>query len=117
MALITNAKADLAELADRPRIVAEVLKRVPADHALSYENREALRKEVKVIAAQLLGAYELSRFTDATSSGKLDPKIWRQRAEEVRAIVEATSNVGVKDPLLEIAEFYDGVIATQEIPN
>ncbi len=75
MASITDTRADLVELAERLRLVAKVLKSVPADHALSSENREALRKEVKVIAAQLLGAYELSRFTDATGSGKIDSEI------------------------------------------
>ncbi len=116
MASITNAKADLVDLAERLRIVAEVLKRVPADHALSSRNREALRKEVKLIAAQLPVACELSRSTDATGSQRIDPKIWRQRAEEVRALSEATA-IGTEDSLLDIAEFYDGMISTRQISN
>ena len=114
MASITDIRADLVELAERLRLVAEVLKRVPAGHALSSENREALRKEANVIAAQLLGTYELSRFTDAADSGKIDPEIWRRRAEEVHALIEVTTNVGAKDFLLEIVEFYGGDVAIQE---
>ena len=41
--------------AERLPIVAETIKRLPANHALSFEDRKALCKEVKEIAAQLRG--------------------------------------------------------------
>jgi len=55
MASLNDAKADLMDLAERLRTVAESLKRLPTDHPNFSEQMEALREEVKVIAAELRG--------------------------------------------------------------
>ncbi len=53
MASITEPGANLAELAKRLRIAAEVLRSLPADHPQLPEELEALRKEIGAVAAQL----------------------------------------------------------------
>jgi hypothetical protein len=62
MPSITGTKTDLIELAERPRVVAEAIKRLPADQVLFFEERKALCKEVKEIAAQLRGKDRRSQF-------------------------------------------------------
>ena len=53
MASITEPKADLAELAERPRSVAQVLRSFPADHPRPSEELDALSEEIRVVVAQL----------------------------------------------------------------
>ena len=48
-----EARTDLTELAQRIRTVAEALKRLPNDYTFPFEEKDALCKEVKAIAAQL----------------------------------------------------------------
>jgi len=55
MPSITEAKADLAKLAERLRAVAAALRRLPDDHPSFYEEMEILRGEIKTIVAQLRG--------------------------------------------------------------
>ena len=55
MASLERAKVDLAKLADRLRVIAEALRRLPDSHALSPAERKALCEEVRAIAAKLLG--------------------------------------------------------------
>ena len=55
MPSIASSETDLLALAGRLRIVAEAIKDLPADHTLFFEDRKALCKEVKEIAAQLRG--------------------------------------------------------------
>ena len=50
-----QVKADLANLSERLRAVAEALKRFPADQASVPEKMEDLCEEVRTIAAQLRG--------------------------------------------------------------
>ncbi len=50
-----QVKADLADLSERIRTVAEALKRFPADQASVPEKIEDLCEEVQAIAAQLRG--------------------------------------------------------------
>ncbi|MGB7918246.1 MAG: hypothetical protein WCF79_23640 [Rhodomicrobium sp.] len=50
-----QVKADLADLSERIRTVAEALKRFPADQASVPEKIEDLCEEVRAIAAQLRG--------------------------------------------------------------
>jgi len=53
MSSVIEAKADLAELAERLRAVAETLRRPPDDHPSFYEEMDVLRGEIKAIVAQL----------------------------------------------------------------
>ena len=55
MPSVIKAKPDLAKLAERLRIVAETLKRLPTDHPTFSEEMEVLRAEIKYIGAQLRG--------------------------------------------------------------
>ncbi len=55
MASLERAEVDLAKLADRLRVIAEALRRLPDSHALSPEERKPLCEEVRAIAAKLLG--------------------------------------------------------------
>jgi len=55
MPSVIEAKPDLAKLAERLRIVAETLKRLPTDHPSFVEEMEVLRHEIKAVAAQLRG--------------------------------------------------------------
>jgi hypothetical protein len=55
MPSITEAKAELVNLAERLRTVAETLRHLPADHPSFYDEMEGLRGEMKVIAARLRG--------------------------------------------------------------
>jgi hypothetical protein len=50
-----QVKADLSDLSERIRTVAEALKRFPADQASVPEKIEDLCEEVRAIAAQLRG--------------------------------------------------------------
>ena len=53
MASITEPKADLAELAERLRSAAHVLRSLPANHPRLCEELEALREKIGAVAAQL----------------------------------------------------------------
>jgi hypothetical protein len=55
MSSITEAKADLVNLAERLRVVAKALKRLPPDHPSFPEEMEVLRLEIKAIVAHLRG--------------------------------------------------------------
>jgi len=50
-----QVKADLADLSERLRAVAAVLKRLPADHASVPGKIQDLCEEVRAIAAKLRG--------------------------------------------------------------
>lgn len=68
MASIMEPNADLTKLSERLRVLAELLRNLPAGHVLSSEDRETLRKELKAIAAKLLSVRELSRPVDQLQS-------------------------------------------------
>jgi hypothetical protein len=55
MPAVIEAKADLAELAERLRTVAEALKRLRAGNPSFSEEIERLREEIRYIAAKLRG--------------------------------------------------------------
>ena len=55
MSSITEAKANLVNLAERLRAISEALKCLPSDHPSFYEKMEEFREEIKFIAAQLRG--------------------------------------------------------------
>lgn len=68
MTSTVEVRRDLTELADRLRTAAEALKHPTADHALSSEERAALCKEMKAIAAELRSDWHIEAFGD-----------WRER--------------------------------------
>ena len=53
MASITEPRVDLAELSERLRSAADVLRSLPADHPRFPEELEALREEISAVAARL----------------------------------------------------------------
>ena len=59
-----GVESDLTELADRLRTAADALKHSYADHTLSSEERAALCKEVKAIAAELQKGWHIEAFSD-----------------------------------------------------
>jgi hypothetical protein len=56
--------SDLTELADRLRTAAEALKHPSADHTLSAQQKAALCREVKAIAAELRNDWHIEAFAD-----------------------------------------------------
>ena len=55
MPSIAEAPADLAQLAERLRAVADALRRLSADHPRFFEEMADLGAEVRAVAALLLG--------------------------------------------------------------
>jgi hypothetical protein len=55
MPAVIEAKADLVELAERLRTVAEALKRLSADNPSFCKEIARLREEIRYIAAKLRG--------------------------------------------------------------
>jgi hypothetical protein len=53
MGSLAQIKADLTELAERLRVAAETLKRVPSDRACFLREVNDLREEVQTIATRL----------------------------------------------------------------
>ena len=64
MSSTVEVRTDLTELADRLRTAAQALKHPSADHILSSEERAALCKEVKAIAAELRRDWRIEAFAD-----------------------------------------------------
>ena len=64
MTSTVKVRTDLIELAHRLRTAAEALKHPPSDHTLSSEERAALCKEVKAIAAELRRDWHIEAFAD-----------------------------------------------------
>ena len=59
-----KVRTDLTELAHRLRTAAEALKHPSADHTLSSEEKAALCREVKAIAAELRRDWDIEAFAD-----------------------------------------------------
>jgi len=64
MTSTVKVRTDLTELADRLRTAAEALKHPSADHTLSSEEKAALCREVKAIAAELRRDWDIEAFAD-----------------------------------------------------
>jgi hypothetical protein len=64
MTSTVEVKTDLTELAHRLRTAAQALKHPPSDHTFSSEERAALCKEVKAIAAELRRDWHIEAFAD-----------------------------------------------------
>ncbi len=64
MSYTVEVKTDLTELADRLRTAAEALKHPSADHTFSSEERAALCREVKAIAAELRRDWDIEAFSN-----------------------------------------------------
>ena len=79
--------------------------------------RESLA-ELKKINAQGWGFLEQGcRFRQIPSvinSQRIDPEVWRQRANEARALANIITNTEAKRSLAEIAETYEALASSQE---
>ena len=64
MASTVEVRTDLTELARRLRTAAQALKHPRFDHILSFEERAALCKEVKALAAELRRDWHIEAFAD-----------------------------------------------------
>jgi len=61
-------------------------------------------------------ARKLAISADASDFVKIDPNVWRERAEEVRVLADVTHNPKTKNALLEIAKSYED-LASREISS
>ena len=59
-----TSRTHLTELAHRLRTAAQALKHPRFDHILSFEERAALCKEVKALAAELRRDWHIEAFAD-----------------------------------------------------
>ena len=64
MTATVEVRTDLTELAHRLRTAAQALKHPSSHHTLSSEERAALCKEVKAIAAELRRDWHIEAFAD-----------------------------------------------------
>jgi len=69
-------------------------------------------------AHRLLGqAHRLPSTANTTCSKRIDPKSWRKRAEEARALADMITNTEAKRSLAEIADTYEALASSQEDPK
>jgi hypothetical protein len=48
------------------------------------------------------------------NSQRIDPEVWRKRAEEARALANMIANTEAKRSLAEIADSYEALASSQE---
>jgi hypothetical protein len=58
-----------------------------------------------------------SRIPSVISSQRIDPEIWRKRANEARALANLIANTEAKRTLAEIADTYEALASSQENPK
>jgi hypothetical protein len=69
-------------------------------------------------AHRLLGqAHRLPSTANTTCSKRIDPEIWRKRANEARALANLIANTEAKRSLAEIADCYEALASSQEHPK
>jgi hypothetical protein len=77
--------------------------------------------EVKRVNAEgwafLKQARRPSLSADVADFSRIDPAVWRKRAEEARALADVTGNAGTKNALLEIAKSYEDLAASKDISD
>jgi hypothetical protein len=57
------------------------------------------------------------RIPSAINSQRVDPEIWRKRADEARALANIITNTEAKRSLAEIADTYEALASSQEDPK
>jgi hypothetical protein len=77
--------------------------------------------EVKRVNAEgwefLKSARGPSLSANVTGISRIDPAVWRKRAEEARVLAVVTGNAETKNALLDIAKSYDDLAELQDISN
>jgi hypothetical protein len=51
------------------------------------------------------------------NSQRIDPEVWRKRADEARALANIITNTEAKRSLAEIADTYEALASSQEDPK
>jgi hypothetical protein len=54
------------------------------------------------------------RIPSVISSHRIDPEVWRKRAEEARSLVDTMRTAEAKRSILEIADSYEAMASSQE---
>ena len=57
------------------------------------------------------------RIPSVINSQRIDPAIWRKRANEARALANIIANTEAKRSLAEIADCYEALASSQEDPK
>jgi hypothetical protein len=57
------------------------------------------------------------RTPSVMSSQRIDPEVWRKRADEARALANIITNTEAKRSLAEIADTYEALASSQEDPK
>jgi hypothetical protein len=57
------------------------------------------------------------RIPSVINSQRIDPKVWRKRANEARALANLIANTEAKRSLAEIADCYEALASSQEHPK
>ena len=58
-----------------------------------------------------------SQIPSAINSQRIDPEVWRKRADEARALANLIANTEAKRSLAEIANTYEALASSQENPK
>ncbi len=59
----------------------------------------------------------LPRIPSVISSQRIDPEVWRKRAEEARSLVDTMRTAEAKRSILEIADSYEAMASSLENSN
>ena len=59
----------------------------------------------------------LPQIPSVISSQRIDPEVWRKRAEEARSLVDAMRTAEAKRSILEIANSYEAMASSLENSN
>jgi hypothetical protein len=77
--------------------------------------------ELKKINAQgwkfLNQSFQFPPTANAIRPERIDPAIWRKRAEEARSLVDTMRNAEAKRSILEIADSYEAMASSLENSN
>jgi hypothetical protein len=57
------------------------------------------------------------RIPSVINSQRIDPEVWRKRANEARALANMITNTEAKRSLAEIADTYEALASSQEDPK
>ena len=57
------------------------------------------------------------QIPSAINSQRIDPEVWRKRADEARALANLIANTEAKRSLAEIADTYEALASSQEDPK
>ena len=61
--------------------------------------------------------YRFRQNPSVINSQRIDPEVWRKRADEARALANLIANTEAKRSLAEIADTYEALASSQEDPK